>query len=222
MHRKTALWLLCAALLLGGCGKRTRAAPEATAVPAAAPTESPAAPTPLVTPTPEPTPVPTPTPTPAPTFRWITLERAESYTLFTGTSPGAAALRAWLIGEGAALAESYALDGEDSPMFTLAFTPAETTQIANPTDTTRVIRLAADERLELSGLLAELLPAFESEYGYVVEVYSGAADDVNAWAASAAADAALLSGTAANTLNRRGFVYIEPYVSTVYAIEEIN
>ena len=50
--------------------------------------------------------------------------------------------------------------------------PVYTGEIAAATEETKVIRLSTTTSVNDSGLLAYLLPAFESEYGYTVEIQS--------------------------------------------------
>ena len=50
--------------------------------------------------------------------------------------------------------------------------PVYTGEIAQATEETKVIRLSTTTSVNDSGLLAYLLPAFESEYGYTVEIQS--------------------------------------------------
>ena len=50
--------------------------------------------------------------------------------------------------------------------------PVYTGEIAAATEETKVIRLSTTTSVNDSGLLGKLIPAFESKYGYTVEVYS--------------------------------------------------
>ena len=218
MTNKTALCLLCAlALVLGGCVSR----PE-TVTPTEAPTpEVTVTPAPTPTSTPEPTPEPTPSPTPEPVIRLTRSDKEREYTLFTGTSAGAAALRTWLLGEGAEIMETFIPERMSEPVFTLKNEPA-LGDIPTAADSTRHIRLATDRFVLESGLLEAILPGLESRCGYVVEVLTGDESALNGWAESASADVVLLSGKTAAAVNRRGFADIKAFFTTVYILEEGN
>ena len=85
---------------------------------------------------------------------------------------GAAALINWMLsaeGEAAAADYGYAEYGEY--LFYLADgAPVSTAEIPQATDETRVIRMSTTTSVNDSGLLGYLLPMFEDEYGYEVEV----------------------------------------------------
>ena len=215
MGRKILILALCAGLLTtSGCRSRAeKNRPEATAAPVvtAAPTAGP-----TVSPTPSPTPVPTPAPTPEPA--WIRLDDAENYTLFTGASEGAKALRAYLTGECGEVISAFVPEHLNEPMFTLLFTPAGSGEIPPATEDARLIRMATDERMLQSGLLGELLPAFESRYGYRVEIYTGDPAAAQSWAGAGAADLALITESVAYGMSRQGFVAITAFASTQYDI----
>ncbi|MBR6114449.1 MAG: hypothetical protein IKQ10_04620 [Oscillospiraceae bacterium] len=219
MKRSAAAWLLCAVLMFSaGCGLRsTGSAPAETAAPTAEPTAAPA-PTPYISPSP--TPVPTPTPTPDPTVYWQRGDKKDTYTLFAGTSGGAAALRDWLLGEGARRAALAVPESEETPIFELEVTPGDDADIAAAVDETRLIRFAVDRRILESGLLEAVLPDFEREYGYTVEVFTGDPADVKSWTRSRDADLVLLSGAEAKAVERKGFNTVVAYISTVYTIAE--
>ena len=218
MRRSAAALLVLVLLLtLPGCGARANNPPQPTASPAAVPTPA-ATIAPTATPEPTATPAPTPEPTPPPPT-WVRLEKGAAYTLFTGTGAGAEAFRSWLLGEGSALLGSHMLAGTAEPMFALQYAPRDDLPIPAAGEEDRLLRLATDETILESGVLEVLLPVFESGYGYTVEVYTGSAADVQSWAGSAAADLALLAGTEASGLNRRGFAYITPLVTAAYALE---
>lgn len=211
---KKAAALLCAfAVLISGCGRRDRKAPEPTPEPTAAPT---AAPTP--TPTPEPTPTPTPEPTPEPTPCWVPLEKEETYLLFVGSTAGGKALGAWLMSGGADLTAEFVNEKIGEPMFRLTFTPREETDIPSAGEETRYIRFATDDTVMESGLLEALLPVFESRYGYMVEIYTGDRDDIASWAGSGWADAALLSESGSKGLSHRGFSGVTAWAETSFAL----
>ena len=216
MRKTRALCLLCAlALTLGGCVSRPEA-PEPTPAPIPELTSTPA---PSPTPTPEPTPEPTPTPTPEPRFRLVRTGTETEYTLFTGTSAGAAALRTWLLGEGAEIAAGFIPEECVEPAFTLRAAPV-TADIPGASDQTRLIRLATDELVVESGLLEAVLPGFETRCGYVVEVVTGDPGALSGWADSASADMVLLPGKSASAVKRKGFTDIRAYFTTVYALDE--
>ena len=197
--KRTAALLCAMAVLISGCGKRVRSAPEPTAAPTAAPTASPA-------PTPEPTPY------------WEELEKKETYLLFAGSTVGGKALGAWLMSGGAELAEGFVNETVGQPLFTLTFTPREETDIPAAGEETRYIRLATDETVLESGLLEALLPVFESKYGYMVEIYTGDRDNLSAWAGSAWADAALLSESGSKGLSHRGFSGVTAWAETSWVL----
>ena len=217
MKKAVALGLISALVMtLGGCVSRKEAAAEPTPLPTLPPT---AAPTAEPTPTPSPSPTPTPSPTPEPVVRLVRGDTEESYTIFTGPAPGAAALRTWLLGEGAEIAAGYIPKLCAEPIFNLTTVPV-TADIPSAADATRYVRLATDRRILESGLLEAVLPGFESRCGYTVEVFTGDETALAGWADSVSADVVLLSGNAASAVNRRGFDTVTAYFSTVYIIEE--
>ena len=218
MKSRPALAMLCAiALCLSGCVSRSvEPAPSEEPV-----SETAATPAPTSAPTPEPTPAPspTPTPTPEPRIRLIRTDTEREYTLFTGTSPGAAALQSWLLGEGAEITAGFIPERVVEPVFSLTAAP-DASDIASATDATRRIRLATDRMIMESGLLGEVLPGFESRCGYVVEVITGDDNALAGWADSASADLVLLSGKAAGAVNRKGFAGIAVLFTTAYELED--
>ena len=70
------------------------------------------------------------------------------------------------------------------------------------------------------GLLSALLPPFERDYGYTVEICSGGPEDLASWAGSGAADVVLLTAGDVSALGQRGFVKGADYISTVYSPAE--
>ena len=178
------------------------AAPEPTKEPAPPPTAEPTA-----------TPVPTPAPTPEP--RWVRGEETVAYTIFNGGTPGAQALTVWLLGTGREGLENFG--GETHP-FVLVGADRTAEVIPAPRDDTRHITLCADERLAACGLLAELLPAFEAENGYIVEVVTGEEDALPELCREA--EIAILAREDANAIRPLGlFETWWPYISTDYVWE---
>ena len=215
MKKTAALLILCAMLTLSGCGHRTTPAEQPAVTPPTEENTQTSTPLPA---TQTPAPTVTPGPTPVPPI-WIEGESV-NYTLFTGTAPGAGALRDWLQGEGAALIAAYRPEDLDEDMFTLRYTPSENPEsIPAAKEDGRYIRMATDKRILDSGLLSALLPVFEERYGYVVEVFSGDAAAVSSWADSAAADVTLLSAEDAATLPRRGFSTVTDLIATVWSLQ---
>ena len=87
---------------------------------------------------------------------------------------GAKALIDWLMGQQAAdLIAQYGVSEYGEALFSLKpDKPVSSTEIPQATDTTKTIRLSTTTSVNDSGLLAYLLPTFESAYGYTVEVSS--------------------------------------------------
>ncbi|MDP3448718.1 MAG: substrate-binding domain-containing protein [Eubacteriales bacterium] len=87
---------------------------------------------------------------------------------------GAAALIDWLMSsEAAKLIEGFGMAEYGEALFTLKNDkPTFTEEIVQANDATKVIRLSTTTSVNDSGLLAYLLPAFENQYGYTVEVSS--------------------------------------------------
>ena len=87
---------------------------------------------------------------------------------------GADALQQWLVSQEALdMAGAYGVAEYGSNLFYVKEdAPVYAGEIAPATEETRVIRLSTTTSVNDSGLLAKLLPAFESKYGYTVEVYS--------------------------------------------------
>ena len=215
MKIKRALGLCTALILLAGCVSRP-AVPEPTASPAPELTA-----TPEPTPGPTPTPEPTPSPTPEPAFRLARGDEEREYTLFTGTSVGAGALRTWLLGEGAEKIAGFIPERVIEPPFSLVNAPV-TGDIPSASDETRRIRLATDRMVLESGLLEAVLPGFESRCGYVVEVFTGDRKALSGWADSASADAVLLPGESAAAVKKKGFAEITPLFTTPFYLIEGN
>ncbi len=87
---------------------------------------------------------------------------------------GAEALIQWFLSqEGKDLAASFGQeDYGDSLFYLLDGAPVFEGEIAPATDETKTIRLSTTTSVNDSGLLGAMLPVFESEYGYTVEVQS--------------------------------------------------
>ena len=87
---------------------------------------------------------------------------------------GAAALINWLLSEeGEQLAADYGFEEYGEYLFYLKDDrPVSTAEIPEATDETRLIRLSTTTSVNDSGLLQYLLPTFEEEYGYTVEITS--------------------------------------------------
>ncbi|MGE4277060.1 MAG: substrate-binding domain-containing protein [Lawsonibacter sp.] len=87
---------------------------------------------------------------------------------------GAAALIEWLLSdEGLNLAADYGVEQYGDHLFYVKDdAPKYTGEIAKATTDTATIRLSTTTSVYDSGLLGALLPVFEKEYGYTVEVQS--------------------------------------------------
>jgi ABC-type tungstate transport system permease subunit len=87
---------------------------------------------------------------------------------------GAKALIDWLMSdEVAQLITNFGVAQYGEALFTLKDgKPVSNAAIPQATDATKTIRLSTTTSVNDSGLLAYLLPAFESQYGYTVEVSS--------------------------------------------------
>ena len=87
---------------------------------------------------------------------------------------GADALYQWLLTQQALdLAGAHGVEEYGSNLFYVKEdAPVYTGEIAPATEETKVIRLSTTTSVNDSQLLAKLLPVFEAEYGYTVEIYS--------------------------------------------------
>ena len=87
---------------------------------------------------------------------------------------GADALINWLLSEeGEELAANYGYDEYGEYLFYgLEGAPVSEAEIPEATDKTKEIRISTTTSVNDSGLLGYLLPIFEDEYGYEVEVFS--------------------------------------------------
>jgi len=87
---------------------------------------------------------------------------------------GAAALINWLLSQSTLdMAAAYGKDKYGDTLFYVKVdAPVYSGEITKATEATKVIRLSTTTSVNDSGLLGALLPAFEAEYGYTVEVQS--------------------------------------------------
>jgi ABC-type tungstate transport system permease subunit len=87
---------------------------------------------------------------------------------------GAKALIDWMLGdEATALIGNYGFEQYGEYLFyNKEDRPVSASEIPQATDTTKTIRLSTTTSVNDSGLMGYLLPFFESEYGYEVEVLS--------------------------------------------------
>ena len=107
---------------------------------------------------------------------------------------GADALIQWLLTEEALkLAGEYGVAEYGEHLFyVLENAPTYSGEIAKATDETKTIRLSTTTSVNDSGLLGYLLPVFESEYGYTVEVQSAGTGKAIAAAKAGNADLILV------------------------------
>ena len=86
---------------------------------------------------------------------------------------GADAFINWMLSEGAELAGNYGFDEYGEYLFYLKDdAPTSEAEIPAATDETKIVRLSTTTSVNDSGLLQYLLPTFEEEYGYTVEITS--------------------------------------------------
>lgn len=87
---------------------------------------------------------------------------------------GADALMNWMLSkEGEEMAANFGHDKYNEYLFyKLDEAPVSTAEIPKATDETKKIRISTTTSVNDSGLLGELLPKFQEEYGYEVEVFS--------------------------------------------------
>lgn len=184
MKKLSALLLALAMVLsLTACGAKPAPAPEATAAPTAAPTEAPTE---------------APETEAAPAVNTVILKEADDKMINTYTviavdpdapftdadgnavsdvavnTAGADALIHWLLSQEALdLADAYGVAEYGEHLFYVKEdAPVYTGEIAPAAEETKVIRLSTTTSVFDSGLLAHLLPVFESTYGYTVEIQS--------------------------------------------------
>lgn len=107
---------------------------------------------------------------------------------------GADALIQWMLSEDAlALAAEYGKEEyNDTLFYVLDDVVKYEGEIAAATEETKTVRLSTTTSVNDSGLLAELLPVFESEYGYKVEVQSAGTGKAIAAAKNGNADLILV------------------------------
>ena len=86
---------------------------------------------------------------------------------------GAEALIQWMLSDGLDLAVAYGQeDFGDSLFYLLDSAPRYEGEIAAAAGDTAIIRLSTTTSVNDSGLLGAILPVFEEEYGYTVEIQS--------------------------------------------------
>lgn len=86
---------------------------------------------------------------------------------------GAKALIDWMLGPGLDLIANYGVDEYGESLFTIDdAAPHSTADIPQATEETATIRMSTTTSVNDSGLLEYLIPKFEEEYGYTVEIYS--------------------------------------------------
>ena len=91
----------------------------------------------------------------------------------TTNTVGADALINWMLSDGLEMAGQYGFEEYGEYLFYVKEdAPKSEAEIPAATEETKVIRLSTTTSVNDSGLLGYLLPAFESEYGYTVEVTS--------------------------------------------------
>ena len=126
---------------------------------------------------------------------------------------GAEALIDWLLSEeGKKLAAEYGqAEYGDSLFYLLDGAPVFEGEIAPATEETKTIRLSTTTSVNDSGLLGALLPVFESEYGYKVEIQSAGTGKAIAAAKYGNADLILVHAKAQEeTFVADGFARVLP------------
>ena len=223
------LALTLAVGMLAGCGAKTEE-------PAPAPVETPAE-VPAETPAEEPAeaPVEEPAEEPAATLNTVILKEADDKMLNTYSAlavnpdapfvnadnepvenvpintAGAAALIQWLMTEEAkTLAAEYGMEEYGNTLFYVKEDgPTYDGEIAAATEETKVIRLSTTTSVNDSGLLAALLPVFEGQYGYTVEIQSAGTGKAIAAAKQGNADLILVhSKSQEEAFVGEGFSYV--------------
>lgn len=126
---------------------------------------------------------------------------------------GAEALIQWFLSEeGMDLAAGYGqADYGDSLFYLLDGAPTYDGEITAATDETKTIRLSTTTSVNDSGLLGNLLPVFEQEYGYTVEVQSAGTGKAIAAAKYGNADLILVHAKSQEeAFVEEGFSYVLP------------
>lgn len=126
---------------------------------------------------------------------------------------GAEALIDWMLSEeGLELAANYGVAEYGDCLFYIKDdAPKSTCEIAPATEETKTIRLSTTTSVKDSGLLAYMLPIFEEEYGYTVEVQSAGTGKAIAAAQYGNADLILVHAKAKEVdFVDAGFAYVLP------------
>lgn len=126
---------------------------------------------------------------------------------------GADALSQWIMtADTQAVISEFGVEEFGEAVFSLPTDTAQYTgKINQSTSSTKTIRLAVESSFLESGLLDDLLPAFEEAYRYTVSVSEGSAAAVLSTARSGYADLVLLeAGDSAQSLITDGFVRTVP------------
>ena len=126
---------------------------------------------------------------------------------------GAEALIDWFLSaEGKDLAASYGqAEYGDSLFYLLDGAPVFEGEIAPATEETKTVRLSTTTSVNDSGLLGALLPVFESEYGYTVEIQSAGTGKAIAAAKYGNADLILVHAKSQEeAFVADGFAYVLP------------
>ena len=126
---------------------------------------------------------------------------------------GAAALINWMLSEETLqLAADYGYADYGAYLFYLLDgAPVSTEEVVPATEETKTIRLSTTTSVNDSGLLGYLLPVFEGEYGYSVEVYSAGTGKAIANAKYGNADLILVHAKSQEeAFVEEGFSYVLP------------
>ncbi len=126
---------------------------------------------------------------------------------------GAEALIEWMLSaEGNELEANYGVEDYGDALFYLKDgAPKYDGEIAKATEETKVIRLSTTTSVKDSGLLGYMLPKFEQEYGYTVEVQSAGTGKAIAAAQYGNADLILVHAKAKEEdFVKAGFGYVLP------------
>lgn len=124
---------------------------------------------------------------------------------------GAEALINWMLSsEGEDLAANYGYEDYGEYLFYLKDdAPTSDAEIPEATDETKTIRISTTTSVNDSGLLGYLLPVFEEEYGYTVEVFSAGTGKAIANAQEGNADLILVhSKSQEEEFVNAGFSYV--------------